>query len=322
MSSQRTYFHFHTFNTLLQSTIFCFYVSNFATKQTYHRYWLPLNNETELINITNILNHKVQSAMTNQETSSESKSNSEEGPRSGDGATDMAEAEQKEKKGDDNVESSSSGSDGGKGSGSGGSGGAYSSDCSSSVTSSLEAAKRNVPDMETQRLSVGDDSKDKSVKTKETNAARSSIASVAESQEGSDSGLSASLSDEKSKKDGGEERKAAQDSRGFSYSAPQCNGVRINHPMDPRIDLSTVGHIQMSCLSTEFANTVNIPSQQNLDRTPSAQETNHGGVPTAPAPPSIYQYMTLMEVTTCTSGIEFDCLIHVSHILLGCSPFL
>jgi hypothetical protein len=135
---------------------------------------------------------------------------------------------------------------------------------------------------------------------KETKASRSSIASVAESQEDSDSGLSASLSDLKSQKDGGEERKAAQESRGFSYSAPQWNGVRINHPMDPRIDLSSVGHIQMSCLSTEFANTVNIPSQQNLDRTPSAQETNDGGAPTAPAPPSIDQYMTLMEVSNYT----------------------
>jgi hypothetical protein len=263
-----------------------------------------------------------QSAMTNQETSSESKINSEEGPRSGDGDTDMAEAEQKEKKGDENVESSSSGSDGGKGNGSGGSGGVDFADRSSSDTSSLEAAKRNVPDMETQRSSVGDDFKDKSVKTKETEASRSSVASVAESQEGSDSGLSASMNDETSKKDGDEERKAAKDSRGFSYSAPQWNGVRINHPMDPRIDFSTVGYIQMSSSRTEFPNNVNIPSQQNLDRTPSAQDTKHGGVPNAPAPPSIDQYMTLMEVTTCTSDIKFDPIIHVSHILLDCSPFL
>jgi hypothetical protein len=77
-------------------------------------------------------------------------------------------------------------------------------------------------------------------------------------------------------------------------SLPQWNGVRIHRPMDPRIDLSTVGHIQTSSLSA-FPSNVDIPTNQHAEQ--QAHEADNTGESFEPLPPpSIDQYMKLMEV--------------------------
>lgn len=59
---------------------------------------------------------------------------------------------------------------------------------------------------------------------------------------------------------------------------PQWNGIRISHPMDPRIDLSTVNRVQAS----------NAPMTDELHR---SQFTMPG------PPPSVDNYLNLMEVS-------------------------
>eukprot|EP00980_Cylindrotheca_fusiformis_P018080 scaffold5799_cov110-Cylindrotheca_fusiformis.AAC.7 len=222
---------------------------------------------------------------------------------------DMPVEERKDKNVDGNVESMSSESDAGKAGGSGLSGEGYSADCSSSDTSSLEAAAKGIiPNKEMQRMSVDDDKKKNSVDKTQSKPSKSSIASATASQDGSDSSLSTSLIDEKPRN--GHERRIAPASEGnFGASAPQWNGIRINHPMDPRIDLSTVGHIQTSFLSSEFPTVIHNQiqqdinqknpmhrSQQDIDRRNPMQGNSNGGEHTAPAQPSLDQYMKLMEV--------------------------
>lgn len=209
-------------------------------------------------------------------------------------------------KSDDNVESSSTGSDGGKGGGSG-SGGGYSADnstdCSSSDASSLEAAKGNAPDKEMTRLNLnGDSTKDKPTKTKETKPNKNLKSSTPKSQktcrrssEQAETSHSGSVNHEESSLDSGTKWKNLKDTVEETSSFPQWNGVRIHHPMDPRIDLSTVGHIQTSSLSA-FPSNVDIPTNQNAEPQTSHQADTPGECSEPPPPPSIDQYMKLMEV--------------------------
>lgn len=67
-----------------------------------------------------------------------------------------------------------------------------------------------------------------------------------------------------------QEEKKAQDGEVL----PQWQGVRVSHPMDPRIDLSTVGHVP--CSSVPLA----LSAPQDV------------------APPSLDNYLHLMEVST------------------------
>lgn len=66
---------------------------------------------------------------------------------------------------------------------------------------------------------------------------------------------------------------------------PQWNGVKISHPMDPRIDLSAVNHIQQVPVPAALA-TTQIPALQHPKRAP---PTHHE--------PSHDHYMQLMEVS-------------------------
>jgi hypothetical protein len=207
------------------------------------------------------------------------------------GDTDMPDATKKGQKSDDNVESSSSGSDGGKGSGSGGSGGGYSgggysADCSSSDASSTEAVKGNTPDKEMHHLTISEEktSTKEEIMPSKTATAKAQNANTDEKQS-----KSTNKKYSTNESNGNEEK--AENDAGTNYSAPQWNGVRIQHPMDPRIDLSTVGHIQTSSLSISFPNNADIPNQQKPN-----QQSNPIDSSEPPAPPSIDQYMTLMEV--------------------------
>ena len=218
--------------------------------------------------------------------------------------SDMLDETKKEQKADDNAESSSTGSDGGKGGGSGGSGAGYSADCSSSDASSLEATKGNLPEEEMKRLSVddGDVHKDKKetkpVKQLKKRASKSNKTDRRSKHQMELEKILGSDQDQFGKSIG-EKSKNAEDSNSDSYSVPQWNGVRIRHPMDPRIDLSTVRHIRTSSLSTAFPSNVNIPSQNNLALGNSKEAPTNKD-----EPPSIDQYMKLLEVSRPSSYEE------------------
>lgn len=93
----------------------------------------------------------------------------------------------------------------------------------------------------------------------------------------------------------------------------QWNGVRIQHPMDPRIDLSSVGYLHPSnAASPSVSQTFlkvppsafpplapNPSSSANNIATAASSRTNETGEP-PPMFPSFEQYMKLMEVTTNT----------------------
>lgn len=269
--------------------------------------------------------------MTNQEQPTEAESSFKGSPCNGNGETDMPEEKKKEQKVNDNMESSSSGSDGGKrsGRGSGLSGEGYSADCSSSDNSSLEAAKGATPVKEMKRLSVGDGSNNENpIQKRETKPSKSSFAPASGSQDGSDSSLSMSLNGEKSKWGDSSVRKASpENSAGVALSAPQWNGVRINNPMDPRIDLSTVCHIQTSILSTDISDSINNRIQQNGDEEPGPEQINDSVDHTTPALPSLDQYISLMEVSLfvivmrkimlCVYSSHFSRLSAPSFMLMG-----
>ena len=239
--------------------------------------------------------------MTGQTTQSEhSAMGTDTAQKLPDGDTEMTEAAKKEQKVDDNVESSSTGSDGGKGGGSG-SGGGYSADCSSSDASSLEAAKGSVPEKEMTRLNLDEDSGKDAMNTKETKPKKKKKTTAPKSQKAGrgraadqmETSHSAPINQEDSKSDISSKWKKSDVAEKELSLLPQWNGVRIHHPMDPRIDLSTVGYIQTSALSA-FPSNVNIPANQQSEQAQATENTGESSEP--PPPPSIDQYMKLMEV--------------------------
>lgn len=190
---------------------------------------------------------------------------------------------------DDNVESSSTGSEGGKGGGSGG-GGGYSADCSSSDASSDDAVKRSsVPEKEMKRLKVSGDKKEDKPNGKDSKISKGKSASS-----GIRSSSQAALQEDGS--DLTNDPKTADEGfdigRGMPVDAvwPQWNGIRIQHPMDPRIDLSTVDHIRTSSLST-YPHNAHPTSNQNQKEEQQVPDRISNQ-----ATPSIDQYMNLMEV--------------------------
>ena len=207
----------------------------------------------------------------------------------------MIDAGNKEQKPDDTAESSSTGSDRGKG---GGSGGGYSADYSSSDASSLEAAKGNAPEKQLNRLSLnGDAANEKATKTKEITGKPSRIGSQKNQKltrrggDQTESSHSLSVTTQEAPFDVGGIMTMSQKGPTLNFMPPQWNGVRIYHPMDPRIDLSTVSHIQTSSVPA-FPSNVDIPSRLGVD-----QSRPTGTVETTdPNLPSIDQYMKLMEV--------------------------
>lgn len=187
-------------------------------------------------------------------------------------------------KSDENMESSSTGSDGGKGRGSG-SGGGYSADCSSSDASSEEATKGAPPEKKMQRMKISSEANKERTKLADSRVLnkpgllsgvrhpshldkRESMDSVDESKDRSSSGDS--------------------NSQG-SYQLPQWNGIRIQHPMDPRIDISTVGRIQASIMPVLPSN-VDVPATKASSPSLDDKKLDQNA-------PSIDQYMKLMEVS-------------------------
>jgi hypothetical protein len=232
--------------------------------------------------------------MTGSDASPQASLGSEEEQRpsrsTSDDDKDMPDLVKKEQNADENVDSSSTGSDGDKSRGGSGNGEGYSADYSSSDSSSLDAAKGKTPEKQMHRLSLdGGGTKEKTLRAKEARRSKgpkqgaqqteSCYLQPAKEQElDYESSADWSGSDYESSEDGG----VSQD------KIKQWNGVSISHPMDPRIDLSTVGHIHTSSVPA-FPSDVDIPSRQ------SEEPPENSGVGTPP--PSIDQYIKLMEVS-------------------------
>jgi hypothetical protein len=144
----------------------------------------------------------------------------------------------------------------------------------------------------------------------------------------------AAASDPTSRSDAEEDVRQHQYNEGESPSQdpqaclPQWNGIRVRHPMDPRIDLSTVGYFRTSELQPLPPSYLNAPKMDlmhnhaSLDsahdvtalnqRFPSGAEvadapalpfarsesSDDGESGDPPPVPSMEQYMTLMEVNT------------------------
>ena len=252
--------------------------------------------------------------MTGSDASPQAQLDSEERPQptgsrsTSEDDTDMPDSAKKEQKADDNVESSSIGSDGGicKGGGSGSAEG-YSAGYSSSGSSSVEAAKENAPETQMHCLSLdAGGTKEKPTRAKEAKPSDGPEQGAEKTQKsdkrGSDQSESCCLQpakeqepDYESSEDGsGSDYESSEDGSGSQYivkqnsdSLPQWNGVKICHPMDPRIDLSTVSHIHSSSVPALPSN-VDVPSPQF------AEPPENSGVG---PPPSIDQYIKLMEVS-------------------------
>ena len=225
----------------------------------------------------------------------------------GDMDIDATKEDQEQQKQDDNVESSSTGSDGGKGGGSG-SGGGYSADCSSSDGSSLEAAKGNSTSIQMSGLSLSDNvTGDKVNKSKEAKPGKAKVKPskgvamkppmvARRASEQAESSLSNSVGKQEHSHGSVATGESSQMDRDERVSLPQWNGVRISHPMDPRIDLSIVNHVQTSSVPG-FPTNVDVPAAHHPKlKPPPAPEQNQATTTAAIPSPSIDQYMSLMEV--------------------------
>ncbi len=195
-------------------------------------------------------------------------------------SSDPTQTSKTQQKADDTIESSSTGSDGGKGAGSGG---GYSADYSSSDTSSDDVREGTVPETEMKRLTVSTEKKEvkaKGVKREKKMPHGKRHDSTVDLSQVSPEDLS--------------ESKAAPEGTELVLSKdgilPQWNGVRIHHPMDPRIDLSTVGHIQTSSLSAFPSDLIHAPMVDCKDDRIFSDFASNS------ATPSIDQYMSLLEV--------------------------
>lgn len=108
-------------------------------------------------------------------------------------------------------------------------------------------------------------------------------------------------------------RKLAEESAVPCHNSilPQWNGIRISHPMDPRIDLRTVGHIPGS----------NVPVASNDGIHMHASVSAHQSV----APPTVDNYLNLMEVRNVWGDVLYvNCFFSPFYFisLLGCSAVL
>jgi hypothetical protein len=115
---------------------------------------------------------------------------------------------------------------------------------------------------------------------------------------------------------------------------PQWNGVRIQHPMDPRIDLSTVGYLSALNLqdskhnqSVSYASLSPLVKQTSTAGTActghfnsqnalsSVNNSKSDGQP-PPLFPSFEQYMKLMEVTRTRRWPRNKTVLYITHNLI------
>jgi hypothetical protein len=246
--------------------------------------------------------------------------------------------------------STSTGSDGGKGnsSGSGSGSGGYNADCSSSDSSSNNDAATRVAEKQTAKLNINDgtppaskcdDMGGKTVTSKirvnttsgntSTNntvgtvAASPTIVVQSKGERGSRHGNASShksktndFSDIIRRQDDHDDFDSAAEELGSCL--PQWNGITLEHPMDPRIDISTVGFSVGTSHHVPFVtNIINIKNnsdagsinklETNRNMAPSHQDnasySNNDNIPSknendidSPVVPSPEQYTKLLEV--------------------------
>lgn len=105
---------------------------------------------------------------------------------------------------------------------------------------------------------------------------------------------------------------------------PQWNGVRIQHPMDPRIDLSTVGFVNIPSFQQQ-----NHPSGSGFASAASHLQqfagSETGSSSEQPTVPTVDQYMKLMEVSLQEIGVTQSTLsfetLKMSQKCLHCTLF-
>ena len=213
---------------------------------------------------------------------------------------------------------SSSSDGGGKENGSGsGSGGGYAADCSSSDTST----KDNDPSDQLKELNLmeqqGEDDSDGKPKAKPSKKEGAGKKKGQHQHHRSHHRQRSSRSSVLQQAADGEGESSAPLEE---TATAQINGVRVSHPMDPRIDLSNVGHVRNSNIPREASgvhanmhpSNINIPDRaaaENEDVRLGSNSNNTSGsdadamatdrqqIETNHHPqPSVDQYMKLMEV--------------------------
>ena len=234
----------------------------------------------------------------------------------------------KEQRNDDNAESSSTGSSDGKG---GGSGGGYSADCSdqsSDDTGTKEGSQTLVKSVGALNLA---ETSSESSGPRDLNAVESEAATVDE-----DPAKEKSTHNRKKKTRKSHELvnvdeilkfKSENDAKNSTLllgerNLPQLNGVKISHPMDPRIDLSKVERVLHA----------SVPAVHTLSVQPAAgPAATHPEQSSCSAPPMMQgtcpdTYMQLLEVSV---HYEIFHLLYADRPVFsptfcraGCSPFL
>lgn len=239
--------------------------------------------------------------------------------------------------------STSTGSDGGKGnssgSGSGSGSGGYNADCSSSETSSNNDAASRVP-----KIKSPDDSGpqigNESGKEEDTVALKTNVAShnttkdgiglqdvsttISRRQSSGGRGTSRSRNSLRSEKtmdvlNDSHRQKDEKAVKELSTCLAQWNGIRIEHPMDPRIDLSTVGFKIGAAHHAPF-----VPNKNGDNNVPTPNETimqtklYPSSATSESHIPSVEQYTKLLEVSVegaeCNSA-SCESLAHFFHSL-------
>jgi hypothetical protein len=220
-------------------------------------------------------------------------------PRTSEDDTDMPDPAKKEQKADENVHvescnaNANTGSDGGKGGGSG-SGEGYSADYSSSSDASSLGATKAEKQMHRLSLDGGGTNEKTTTRAQEAKPSKGLKQQGAQKSQQSAQTESCYLPDCESSaygSDSGSDYDYESSADGSQYipvvKQNSLLPVRILRPMDPRIDLSTVSHIHTSSVPA-FPTNVDIPSRK------SSEPPENSGV--GPPPPSIDQYIKLMEV--------------------------
>ena len=223
--------------------------------------------------------------MTNKSTENPSNKEGETDTKSTESAT-VPQNQQGREREEKEESSTSTGSDGGKGNSSGsGSGGGYNADCSSSDSSSTRVAEKEKTKANANASTATNEGNDMGgkVATSKTRTKPSSgnaktvvgIGATSQSKEvQSDadgrtrySNLSSQNSSTNNNSDTIRRRKYGSDSgaKKVGLCLPQWNGVTVEHPMDPRIDLSTVGFSIGSSNLAPFANDINSKSTSNFE---------------------------------------------------------
>ena len=264
--------------------------------------------------------------------------------------------------------STSTGSDGGKGNSSGSGSGGYNADCSSSDSSSNNDAATRIAQKQMTNLTIDSSSggaqtgarQDTAVEKDSGGTSKTRTNAAASSTNAKNgTGTTAQSRSKSTGQSSGKRRTRHSNTSSSSHDQsndfpivsqshndniidsvvkevsaclPQWNGIKMEHPMDPRIDLSTVGFTFGGSNNTPFFSNNSITINNNND-TPNAGSIKsvEGNQNAAPDKldtsngnniniPSVEQYTKLLEVRFLAQsyGYEQNLLAHVLTSLICC----